>query len=602
MDTLLNMLKKLVKNNFQSFSFFYSYLKYRIFVVFLISIVVGMLDGFGLAMFIPLLQMVDGQTTADSEELGHLSFLLDTLSNFNVPINLFSILTLILFFFICKGLFKFLEGYTKVLYQQLFIRKIRVTNSNALAKLQFYKFINSDSGRIQNTFSAEAGRVNHSYVTYFGAAQAMVMLGVYLSLALITNMRFALLIAVGGALTNFVFKTLYKKTKQASKEYTNYAHIFQGLLMQKVTNFKYLKATSLIFVYTEKLKERIREMEAVQLRMGILNSCMQAMREPIVILVVVVAIVVQVNYFAESLGSIILSLLFLYRALSFLMGLQKQWNSFLAVSGSLENMKAFIKELKEGEETYGLYKFSQFKSSLVLENISFNYTKQKVLQNVSLTIHKNETVAFVGESGSGKTTLMNILVGLFKQNKGRVLIDGLDYKELDVRTLQKKIGYITQEPVIFSDTVFNNVTFWDEPTVENMERFNYTLKKASIYEFVQGLKGKEQSLLGANGINLSGGQRQRLSIARELYKDIDFLLMDEATSALDSETENAIQNHIDDLKGQYTIIIIAHRLSTIKNADKIVLMNNGEIELAGDFDTLKMESKVFKRMVELQEF
>ena len=131
MDTLLNMLKKLVKNNFQSFSFFYSYLKYRIFVVFLLSIVVGMLDGFGLAMFVPLLQMVDGQTTADSEELGHLSFLLDTLSNFNVPINLFSILTLILLFFIGKGFFKFLEGYTKVVYQQLFIRKIRVNNSNA---------------------------------------------------------------------------------------------------------------------------------------------------------------------------------------------------------------------------------------------------------------------------------------------------------------------------------------------------------------------------------------------------------------------------------------------------------------------------------------
>ena len=598
----MSFLKKAIKKYFQSFSFFYSHLKHRILVVLVLSVLVGVLDGFGLAMFIPLLQMVDGQDIAESEGLGNLSFLLDGLSNLNVPLNLYSVLILILIFFTFKGVFKFLEGYARVVYQQFFIRKIRVDNSNALAKLKFSSFINADSGRIQNTFSAEVERVNHAFRTYFLAAQSAVMVGVYLGLAFMTNAQFAFLISVGGGLTNLVFKALYKNTKKASKEYTNYAHSFQGLLIQKVANFKYLKATALIFFYNKKLKERIREMEVVQRKMGILDSTMQAVREPLVILVVVIVILVQVEYFSESLGSIILSLLFFYRALSFLMGLQKQWNLFLTVSGSLTNMTSFIKELKEGEENFGTQKFEEFDSTLSVESVSFSYTDKKVIQDVNLMIRKNETIAFVGESGSGKTTLMNVLVGLLKPTIGRVTIDGINYEQLDVRTLQKRIGYITQEPVIFSDTVFNNVTFWDEPTLENIQRFETALKKAAIYEFIQEQPLKENALLGGNGINLSGGQKQRLSIARELYKEVDFLLMDEATSALDSETERAIQNHIEALKGQYTIIIVAHRLSTIKKSDRIVLMNKGEIEAIGDFESLKMKSKTFKRMVELQEF
>jgi ABC-type multidrug transport system fused ATPase/permease subunit len=598
----MNLLKRTIKKYFQSFSFFYTHLKYRILVALLLSIFVGVLDGFGLAMFIPLLQMVDGGSAASSEGLGNFSFLVDSLAHFNIPFNLYSVLILIFIFFSLKGLFKFVEGYARVVYQQFFIRKIRIDNSIALSKLKFVDFINADSGRIQNTFSAEVGRVKYAFGAYFTAAQSAIMVGVYLGLAFITNAQFALLISVGGALTNMVFKTLYKKTKQFSKKYTDYAHDFQGLLIQKVANFKYLKATALIFIYTEKLKQRIREMEVVQRRMGILDSTMQAVREPLIIMVVVVVILVQVEYFSEGLGSIILSLLFFYRALSFLMGMQKQWNSFLTASGSLENMTSFMRELKQGEEVYGTQKFEKFEQSVRLNNICFDYGENLVVSSVNLTITRNEIIAFVGESGSGKSTLMNLLVGLLKPTEGAISIDNIEYEKLDIRTLQSRIGYITQEPVIFSDTIFNNVSFWDEPTDKNLKRFDNALKKAAIYDFVQEQPLKKSALLGGNGINLSGGQKQRLSIARELYKEVDFLMMDEATSALDSETEREIQNHIESLKGQYTIIIIAHRLSTVKNADKIVLMKNGCVDEVGDFETLKMKSTTFQRMVELQEF
>jgi subfamily B ATP-binding cassette protein MsbA len=208
----------------------------------------------------------------------------------------------------------------------------------------------------------------------------------------------------------------------------------------------------------------------------------------------------------------------------------------------------------------------------------------------------------VGESGSGKTTLVNILTGLLQPTGGKLLVDGVDLERYNKETFQRRIGYITQEPVIFNDSIFNNVTFWDEPTEANQRRFIDALQKASIYDMVMAQPLKGDALLGNNGINVSGGQKQRLSIARELYKEVDFLFMDEATSALDSETEKEIQENIEKLKGQYTIVIIAHRLSTIKDADRIVLLNRGEIEQVGDFDQLCAVSPVFKKMVALQGF
>jgi ABC-type multidrug transport system fused ATPase/permease subunit len=156
--------------------------------------------------------------------------------------------------------------------------------------------------------------------------------------------------------------------------------------------------------------------------------------------------------------------------------------------------------------------------------------------------------------------------------------------------------------VIFSDSIFNNITLWDVRNSDTLVNFEMAVKKAAMKEFIEALPDGLETKLGDNGVNLSGGQKQRLSIARELYKDIDLLILDEATSALDSETESLVKNNIENLKGKLTILVVAHRLSTIRNADRIVLMSKGEIEEIGDFETLRMKSKVFKRMVELQEF
>jgi ABC-type multidrug transport system fused ATPase/permease subunit len=597
------VIKKIIKNRFEGFTYFYGFLGYRIFISIGLSLLVGILDGFGLAMFLPLLQMVDGSSgSAPAETMGNLSFLVDALSGLNIPITLKNVLLIILVFFVLKGITKWAEGYYRVLLEQKFIRQIRFANIRLLTGFEYKAFVKTDSGRIQNTFSGEVDKVLQAYKTYFMAFQYMVLVFVYICLAFMANPQFAIFVAIGGGLTNLIFRKIYVTTKKLSKAITAEAHIFQGLLIQKVANFKYLKATALIEVYANKLRTSILNIEAKQRRIGLLAASLSAMREPIVMIVVVTVILIQITLFSQNLGLIILSLLFFYRSLTFLMSLQNFWNTFLSVSGSLSNMTSFAEELARGQEKQGAVTFRSFEKKLELKNLSFSYGDRSIVKDVSFFINKNETIALVGESGSGKTTLINILGGLLTAPAKTYFVDGVDITELDRRTFQRRIGYITQEPVIFNDTIFNNITFWAEPTTENRARFERALQMASLFDFVMSLPQKENEPLGNNGITVSGGQKQRISIARELYKEVDFLFMDEATSALDSETEKNIQENIDLLKGKFTIIMIAHRLSTVRNSDRIVCMNDGRVEAIAAFDELKEVSPRFKRMVELQEF
>ncbi len=586
---------------FKSFSYFYHRLGYRIFIGMALSISVGILDGFGLAMFLPLLQMIDDPNSVDSEGLGNFQFLVEGMQNIGLSLNLVSILMVMSVFFILKGLAQYINSLYDVNLRQFFVKTIRINLSNALTQMSYKAFVTSDAGRIQNTMSGEVMRISKAYVSYFGAFQQIVLVSVYMAFAFSVDAKFALLISIGGGLTNFIFKRIYEATKKSSTRLTTGLNYYQGLILQYVGNFKYLKATGYLREYNGKLINSIKYIEENHRKIGQLGSVVSAIREPVLILVVSTVILIQVNLLNGALGTILISLLFFYRALSALILMQTYYNDFLGVSGSMDNLTSFEQELEDSKENDGKEKIKKFCHSIELQDAGFEYSGNVIFKNINLKVFRNQTIAFVGESGSGKTTLINVLSGLMPLNSGKMIVDGIISEELDKEAFNRRIGYITQEPVIFNDTIFNNVTFWAEPTSENYKRFEWALKQASIDIFVQELPEKDNTLLGNNGINLSGGQKQRISIARELYKDVDILVLDEATSALDSETEEAIQKGLEKLQGKYTILIVAHRLSTVKNADRIIVLNNGEIADEGTFGELVLHSLKFKKMVELQE-
>ena len=559
------------------------------------------MDGFGLAMFIPLLQMVDESNTHAADNMGNMSFIPKFFESIHIPLNLITVLVVIFIFFTIKGVLKFFEGYVRAILEQLFIRDIRKKNILGLSSFSFNNFINADIGRIQNTFSGEVEKVKQAYRYYFMAVQYGVFVLVYISMAFLSNPQFAVMVVIGGGASSLLIQQLKKQTKLLSQKITTDSHIFQGLLIQKVAFFKYLKSTGLMNRYAAKLLQNNKAMHHTQRKLGVLAAILGAIREPMTIMMVLLSILIEVKYFHQHLGVIIFTLLLFYRALISLTGMQNFFNLFFSTSGSLQNMSEFNDELKAGKEKDGNVVIDHFQQTLELKAAGFSFEQAHILNDINLTITRNQTIAVVGESGSGKTTLINLITGLLSPTEGQVIVDGIDLETIRKSSFQSRIGYITQEAVIFNDTIFNNVSFWDEPNEINLKRFEEALKKAAIYDYVNSLPLKENEMLGNNGINISGGQKQRISIARELYKEVDFLLMDEATSALDSETEKTIKDNIDRLHGKYTIIIVAHRLSTVKNADTIVLLQKGKIMATGNFESL-LKHPLFEKMVQLQEF
>lgn len=585
---------------FTHFSFFFGHLRYRIFLMMAINMGVAMLDGLGLSMFLPLLQLVSGDKNVDPSALGNLKFIVEFLEVAAIPLTLTGILLFMTGFFVLKGVAVFIQGTYETHVQQFFVRNIRLENIQQLNSISFKSFVLADIGQIQNTLSGEVDRVSRAFGSYFLALQQMILVAVYMGFALLVDIQFALLVCAGGVITNFLFKAIYRRTKLLSRKLTNYTNYFQGLIIQYVGSFKYLKATGTLPRYSSKLIEEVYKIESSNKRIGVLSSIVKGAREPLIIVVVSTVILVQMALLGSELGPILVSLLFFYRALTSLMAMQTAWNYFLGTSGSLANMSEFSSALKKNREHEGAVTISKIQQTLELKKASFSYGDRTVLKDISLRIRKNETIAFVGGSGSGKTTLVSILAGLMPLDSGEMLIDGVERLTAKISTYQGRVGYITQDSVIFNDTIFNNVTLWAERSETTLKQFYESMRNASLLEFLDTLPEKEETILGNNGINLSGGQKQRISIARELFKDIDILILDEATSALDSETERAIQDNVDQLKGKYTVLIVAHRLSTVRNADRIVFMQDGKVRHIGTFEEIMECVPDFQRMVEFQ--
>ena len=240
----------------------------------------------------------------------------------------------------------------------------------------------------------------------------------------------------------------------------------------------------------------------------------------------------------------------------------------------------------------------QITKSIDIENVTFRYEEKPVLKNINLSIKAGEVVAFVGMSGGGKTSLVNLIPRFYDVSEGRVLIDGVDIRDVKLQSLRSQVAIVTQQTILFNDTVKNNIAYGDIQRTD--EDIVNAAKAANAHDFIVKLPQGYESNIGELGTKLSGGEKQRISIARALLKDAPILILDEATSSLDTEAEIEVQDALDNLMKGRTTLVIAHRLSTIRNADRIIALVNGEIVEEGNHETLMAKKGEYYRLYNLQ--
>ena len=239
-----------------------------------------------------------------------------------------------------------------------------------------------------------------------------------------------------------------------------------------------------------------------------------------------------------------------------------------------------------------------YKSHISFEGVDFAYADRKVLNDISFHITKGSTVAMVGQSGGGKSTIADLLARFYDPAKGSIRVDGLDIKDITISSLRKKMGIVTQESILFNDTIRQNISFGKAEA--DLEEIIAAAKIANAHQFIMQLEKGYDTIIGERGSKLSGGQKQRMSIARALLKNPEILILDEATSALDSESEKLVQDAILNLTKNRTTLVIAHRLSTIQNADLILVLKEGKIIQSGSHLELIKEAGVYKTLLEIQ--
>mgnify|MGYP004651360867 FL=1 len=427
------------------------------------------------------------------------------------------------------------------------------------------------------------------------------------SLMLYYSWKMCLVIFIFFPVGAIAISVIMKKTKRIAKQATQEASDFISQLNESLQSIKIIQSYCMEKFETKRMKGRLTNLFNLQMKSVKTTTMTTPIIESLSGLIMAGIIIFggwQIANGYLTTGGFITFLgawVSVYKPLKSLLGFRVQLQTALVSAERVYEIIDTKPSIKDSDDAIEL---KNVVGDIEIKNVSFEYEAGKpIIKNLNITIPHGKTIALVGASGGGKTTIVNLIPRFFEPTSGEILIDGVNIKKYTQSSLRKNTSLVSQDIILFDDTIRNNIAYGkgenDFDTVSDEEIFEAS-KSANAYGFIMNMSEGYNTKIGEKGVRLSGGQKQRISIARAIIKNAPILLLDEATSALDTESEHEVQTALDNLMKNKTTIVIAHRLSTIKNADKIYVIENGEVVENGTHDELIKENGEYSKLYNMQ--
>ena len=570
--------KKSKKSRFFSFIELYNrgFGKYKLHIIFLalLGLLAGLLEGIGVNALIPLFSFIvgNGNTGSDiiSKSIGKV------FQYIHVPFSLKYLLIFMCLLFVFRAAVSIVSGYIRAHITSDYSEKTRSNLFSRTLMTKWSYLLAQKMGHMQTVLMTNITNTEALLSNLANVVSVLSSLLVYIFIAINISATTTLITILVSGLFFVVFKPLLYNTKMANIEIESTNRLVSHFVNENILGMKTVKVMLADEAVIDKGNKYFKSLKKLVSRVSFLRVVPDSLMQPLGVLFIMIIFAISYKLPGFNIASFAAIVYLIQRIFLYFQQLQSGAQIINDLTPFLGTLVKFEDEAVLFEEkNHGTLKFA-FNDSLEFKDVDFLYQQGgPVLSGLSFKINQGEMVGLIGPSGAGKTTIVDLILRLFEPTGGKILVDGRDILDIDLRSWRKNIGYVSQDIFLINDTIAENIRFYD-PSIGDNEIIE-AAKMANIYDFVKNLKNGFNTAIGDRGVMLSAGQRQRIVLARVLTRKPQFLILDEATSALDNESEVQIQKVIENLKGKMTVLVIAHRLSTITNAHKLLALDGGKI-------------------------
>ncbi len=571
----------------------FGYYPWSIPAIFTLGILSSLSEGIGITLIIPFLQSLDSQSSQTTQENTLIQWLNPLFSNFSTSQRIIYIPLIIGIFILIKNGLSYANLSLLSWLNSRISHRLRCDVFNQLLNVS-YRFLDTqESGKLFNTLATETWRTNEALGILVRLSISFSIAIVYIILLFLISWRLTLVVAFILLVTSLLTRWVTRQSSHLSHLAVD-ANSRLGIRMYEgFTGMKTIRAFARETYEQKRFNQASKKVRSRFFQLGLIGNIVNPLYEVFSAFLVLGILVIALIHDRTALPSLLTFLFILYRLQPQIQQLDNSRVSLLTLSSSVNDVISFLERTNKPYIISGSRPFKWLESGITLEAVTFRYlpTENPVLENISLHIPKGKTTAFVGTSGAGKSTLIQLICRFYEVSEGEIYIDHTPLKQLDLASWRSHIAMVSQDIHIFSTTIRDNIAYGRLDATE--AEIIAAAKQAHAHDFICQMAQAYDTKVGDRGVRLSGGQKQRIALARAIVRDPDILILDEATNALDTISEQIIQETVDNLGGNRTIIVIAHRLSTIKEADQIVVLDQGKIVEKGKFTELLEKNGLF---------